>query len=180
MRVVDRVAAPIPMCRKAARRTGILWVVRYIRKCRHKKSPEPFGSGRGLDKKDSSEPETYCCGGRKVKDNCTGDSDFVDIFQNDLFNVSIVFHVLSPRWSIKNCLRVSRSWRGIREIKCHEYWLTCCMVIFLWLGRGGVIAAPLCLGDGLEDFAELLDYYINIQAALKGVSLLNSAPRFSD
>ena len=43
-----------------------------------------------------------------------------------------------------------------------------------------MIAAPLCLGDGLEDFAKLLDDYINIQAALKGVSLLNSAPRLSD
>ena len=102
--------------REAASRTGFNWVVKYIQKSRHKKSPEPFGSGRGLDKKDNSEPETYCCGGRKVKDNCTGDSDCADIFQNDLFNESIVFHVLSPSWSIRYCLRLSRLGRGIRDI----------------------------------------------------------------
>ncbi len=97
------------MTREAASRTGFNRVVKYIQKSRHKKSPEPFGSGRGLDKKDNSEPTAYCCGGRKVKDNCTGDSDCADVLVNDLFNESIVFHVLSPRWSIKNCLRVSRS-----------------------------------------------------------------------
>ena len=113
----------------------LLGVDKYIRKCRHKKSPEPFGSGRGLDKKDNSEPETYCCGGRKVKDNCTGDSDCADIFQNDLFNVSIVFHVLSPSWAIKYCLRSSSVARGIRAIRCHEYWLACFMVSLscLWI-----------------------------------------------
>ena len=115
------------MTREAASRTGFNRVVKYIQKSRHKKSPEPFGSGRGLDKKDSDKPKAYCCGGRKVKDNCTGKSDFADIFQNDLFSVSIVFQVLSPRWSIMSCLRSSRVTRGIRAIRCHEYLFACCM-----------------------------------------------------
>ena len=54
--------------------------------------------------------------------------DCADIFQNDLFNESIVFHVLSPSWSIRYCLRLSRSWRGIREIMCQLYWPMCCIV----------------------------------------------------